>query len=72
MGVDEGAEKLEQFGFEVVVRLGLLLMSMQIGADGHNSGVRQAAGIQNVSWTYDQSAVVATLHLSEVSPGVAI
>lgn len=39
---------------------------MQIGADGHNSGVRQAAGIQNVSWNYDQSAVVATLHLSEV------
>ncbi|XP_054303829.1 ubiquinone biosynthesis monooxygenase COQ6, mitochondrial isoform X6 [Pongo pygmaeus] len=38
-----------------------------IGADGHNSGVRQAAGIQNVSWNYDQSAVVATLHLSELS-----
>uniref|UniRef100_A0A9L0IEV4 Coenzyme Q6, monooxygenase n=1 Tax=Equus asinus TaxID=9793 RepID=A0A9L0IEV4_EQUAS len=40
---------------------------MQIGADGHNSGVRQAAGIQNVSWNYDQSAVVATLHLSEAT-----
>lgn len=39
---------------------------MQIGADGHNSGVRQAAGIRDVSWNYDQSAVVATLHLSEV------
>uniref|UniRef100_A0A2K6AJ46 Ubiquinone biosynthesis monooxygenase COQ6, mitochondrial n=1 Tax=Mandrillus leucophaeus TaxID=9568 RepID=A0A2K6AJ46_MANLE len=38
-----------------------------IGADGHNSGVRQAAGIQNVSWNYDQSAVVATLHLSEAT-----
>ncbi|XP_033043377.1 ubiquinone biosynthesis monooxygenase COQ6, mitochondrial isoform X2 [Trachypithecus francoisi] len=38
-----------------------------IGADGHNSGVRQAAGIQNVSWNYDQSAVVATLYLSELS-----
>lgn len=47
-------------------------MSTQIGADGHNSGVRRAAGIQNVSWTYDQSAVVATLHLSEVSSGAAI
>lgn len=43
------------------------LVSMQIAADGHNSGVRQAAGIQNVSWNYDQSAVVATLHLSEVN-----
>ncbi|XP_069344870.1 ubiquinone biosynthesis monooxygenase COQ6, mitochondrial isoform X3 [Eulemur rufifrons] len=40
---------------------------MQIGADGHNSGVRQAAGIRNVSWNYDQSAVVATLHLSEAT-----
>lgn len=46
-------------------------MSLQIGADGHNSGVRQAAGIQNVSWNYDQSAVVATLHLSEVRSGAA-
>ncbi|KAM9067373.1 ubiquinone biosynthesis monooxygenase COQ6, mitochondrial [Sarcophilus harrisii] len=36
-----------------------------IGADGQNSGVRSAAGIQNVCWPYDQSAVVATLHLSE-------
>lgn len=50
---------------EVVLRPSSVL-SMQIGADGHNSGVRQAAGIQNVSWNYDQSAVVATLHLSEV------
>ncbi|KAM5274798.1 ubiquinone biosynthesis monooxygenase COQ6, mitochondrial isoform 3-T3 [Ctenodactylus gundi] len=40
---------------------------MQIGADGYNSGVRQAAGIPNVSWNYDQSAVVATLHLSEAT-----
>ncbi|XP_049626366.1 ubiquinone biosynthesis monooxygenase COQ6, mitochondrial [Suncus etruscus] len=38
-----------------------------IGADGHNSAVRQAAGIRNVSWNYDQSAVVATLHLSEAT-----
>ncbi|XP_053457734.1 ubiquinone biosynthesis monooxygenase COQ6, mitochondrial isoform X3 [Nycticebus coucang] len=44
-----------------------LQTKLLIGADGHNSGVRQAAGIQNVSWNYDQSAVVATLHLSEWS-----
>ncbi|EHB15445.1 Ubiquinone biosynthesis monooxygenase COQ6 [Heterocephalus glaber] len=44
-----------------------LQTTLLIGADGHNSGVRQAAGIQNVSWNYDQSAVVATLHLSELS-----
>uniref|UniRef100_A0A667GQL3 Ubiquinone biosynthesis monooxygenase COQ6, mitochondrial n=1 Tax=Lynx canadensis TaxID=61383 RepID=A0A667GQL3_LYNCA len=44
-----------------------LQTKLLIGADGHNSGVRQAAGIQNISWNYDQSAVVATLHLSELS-----
>ncbi|XP_005409467.1 PREDICTED: ubiquinone biosynthesis monooxygenase COQ6, mitochondrial [Chinchilla lanigera] len=44
-----------------------LQTTLLIGADGHNSGVRQAAGIQNVSWNYDQSAVVATLHLSEAT-----
>ncbi|XP_055448751.1 ubiquinone biosynthesis monooxygenase COQ6, mitochondrial isoform X2 [Psammomys obesus] len=44
-----------------------LQTKLLIGADGHNSGVRQAAGIQNVSWNYDQSAVVATLHLSEAT-----
>ncbi|XP_021565273.1 ubiquinone biosynthesis monooxygenase COQ6, mitochondrial isoform X2 [Carlito syrichta] len=44
-----------------------LQTKLLIGADGHNSGVRQSAGIQNVSWNYDQSAVVATLHLSEAT-----
>uniref|UniRef100_A0A4X1TJ66 Ubiquinone biosynthesis monooxygenase COQ6, mitochondrial n=1 Tax=Sus scrofa TaxID=9823 RepID=A0A4X1TJ66_PIG len=44
-----------------------LQTKLLIGADGHNSGVRQAAGIRDVSWNYDQSAVVATLHLSELS-----
>ncbi|XP_020841966.1 ubiquinone biosynthesis monooxygenase COQ6, mitochondrial isoform X1 [Phascolarctos cinereus] len=42
-----------------------LQTKLLIGADGHNSGVRRASGIQNVCWPYDQSAVVATLHLSE-------
>ncbi|KAM5274797.1 ubiquinone biosynthesis monooxygenase COQ6, mitochondrial isoform 2-T2 [Ctenodactylus gundi] len=44
-----------------------LQTKLLIGADGYNSGVRQAAGIPNVSWNYDQSAVVATLHLSEAT-----
>ncbi|XP_036590202.1 ubiquinone biosynthesis monooxygenase COQ6, mitochondrial [Trichosurus vulpecula] len=42
-----------------------LQTKLLIGADGQNSGVRRAAGIQNVCWPYNQSAVVATLHLSE-------
>ncbi|XP_013868457.1 ubiquinone biosynthesis monooxygenase COQ6, mitochondrial [Austrofundulus limnaeus] len=36
-----------------------------IGADGPNSMVRQKLGIPTVKWNYDQSAVVAVLHLSE-------
>ncbi|XP_036810754.1 ubiquinone biosynthesis monooxygenase COQ6, mitochondrial isoform X1 [Oncorhynchus mykiss] len=34
-----------------------------IGADGPNLMVRQEAGIPTVKWNYDQSAVVAVLHL---------
>ncbi|XP_004624910.1 ubiquinone biosynthesis monooxygenase COQ6, mitochondrial [Octodon degus] len=44
-----------------------LQTTLLIGADGHNSAVRQAAGIPSVGWSYDQSAVVATLHLSEAT-----
>lgn len=44
-----------------------LLICSQIGADGPNSMVRQELGIPTVKWNYDQSAVVAVLHLSEVS-----
>ncbi|KAM4690354.1 ubiquinone biosynthesis monooxygenase COQ6, mitochondrial [Rhinophrynus dorsalis] len=38
-----------------------------IGADGQNSMVRSAAGIQSVQWGYNHVAVVATLHLSEAT-----
>uniref|UniRef100_A0A8C9Y863 Ubiquinone biosynthesis monooxygenase COQ6, mitochondrial n=1 Tax=Sander lucioperca TaxID=283035 RepID=A0A8C9Y863_SANLU len=38
-----------------------------IGADGPNSMVRRELGIPTVKWNYDQSAVVAVLHLSELS-----
>ena len=41
-------------------------MFPQIGADGPNSMVRRDSGIPTVRWNYDQSAVVAVLHLSEV------
>ncbi|XP_026760529.2 ubiquinone biosynthesis monooxygenase COQ6, mitochondrial [Galleria mellonella] len=36
-----------------------------IGADGANSAVRNAMGVQYLSWNYDHMGVVATLHLAE-------
>nr|XP_038036723.1 LOW QUALITY PROTEIN: ubiquinone biosynthesis monooxygenase COQ6, mitochondrial [Anas platyrhynchos] len=44
-----------------------LQTKLLIGADGHNSVVRKEAEIQNIEHRYDQSAVVATLHLSEAT-----
>ncbi|XP_068195734.1 ubiquinone biosynthesis monooxygenase COQ6, mitochondrial [Antennarius striatus] len=41
-----------------------------IGADGANSMVRRALGIPTVKWNYDQSAVVAVLHLSEPTENI--
>ncbi|XP_041827959.1 ubiquinone biosynthesis monooxygenase COQ6, mitochondrial [Melanotaenia boesemani] len=43
----------------------ILQAKLLIGADGPNSMVRQELGIPMVKWNYDQSAVVAVLHLSE-------
>uniref|UniRef100_A0A8D3CJ81 Ubiquinone biosynthesis monooxygenase COQ6, mitochondrial n=1 Tax=Scophthalmus maximus TaxID=52904 RepID=A0A8D3CJ81_SCOMX len=44
-----------------------LQTKLLIGADGPNSMVRRELGIPTVKWNYDQSAVVAVLHLSELS-----
>ena len=38
---------------------------LQIGADGFKSLARQSAGIDTVSWNYDQVGVVATLKLDK-------
>ncbi|RZF37748.1 hypothetical protein LSTR_LSTR014817 [Laodelphax striatellus] len=37
-----------------------------LGSDGFNSKVREAMGVQYLSWRYNQSAVVATLKLEKV------
>ncbi|NWU98322.1 COQ6 monooxygenase, partial [Upupa epops] len=44
-----------------------LQTKLLIGADGHNSVVRKEAEINNIEYQYDQSAVVATLHLAEAT-----
>ncbi|CAG0886719.1 unnamed protein product [Darwinula stevensoni] len=40
---------------------------MIIGADGWGSRVREAMGVKHVGWDYDQTAIVATLRLSEAT-----
>lgn len=40
---------------------------IKIGADGYNSGLRQAMKTQYIMHDYNQMAVVATLRISEVT-----
>ncbi|XP_033228541.1 ubiquinone biosynthesis monooxygenase COQ6, mitochondrial [Belonocnema kinseyi] len=41
-----------------------------IGADGINSRVRQAMGVQHVKWNYDQMGIVGTVELSEPTENI--
>nr|KAG5711868.1 hypothetical protein BaRGS_026309 [Batillaria attramentaria] len=45
----------------------LLDTKLLIGADGAQSGVRSAAKLHSLSWSYRQSAVVATLKLADAT-----
>ena len=43
-----------------------VVVELKIGADGHNSLVRQTAGFRTYDHSYNQNAVVAVLRLHDV------
>jgi 2-octaprenyl-6-methoxyphenol hydroxylase len=43
-----------------------------VAADGRNSKLREAAGIDTVGWAYDQTGIVTTVRFSEPHGGIAI
>ncbi|RJF81395.1 FAD-binding protein [Azospirillum cavernae] len=43
-----------------------------IGADGRKSLAREGAGIKVRRWSYDQSAIICTIHHSEPNKGIAV
>jgi len=48
-----------------------LTAPLVVGAEGRNSPVRQASGINAIGWSYPQSGVVATVKLERPHGGVA-
>lgn len=52
-------------GVQLTLEDGRMLQAkLIVGADGANSWVRQQAGIDTTGWSYDQTAVVATIRTS--------
>ena len=43
-----------------------------VAAEGRGSALREAAGIKTISWSYDQTGIVAIVQFSEPHGGVAI
>jgi 2-octaprenyl-6-methoxyphenol hydroxylase len=61
-------ETVETSGAAAVVALKdgrVLGAPLVVGAEGRNSGVRKAAGIDTLGWGYGQSGVVATVRLDD-------
>jgi 2-octaprenyl-6-methoxyphenol hydroxylase len=62
---------------EATVEVGLrdgrrITAALCVAADGRNSRLREAAGIDTVGWAYDQTGIVTTVRFGEPHGGVAI
>lgn len=67
----DGIEMDDQ-GVRVVLKSGReLTASMLLGADGRNSRVRGAIGIEQRTYDYNQQAIVAHLETEKLNPGIA-
>jgi 2-octaprenyl-6-methoxyphenol hydroxylase len=67
-------EKTERNPHKAIVRLTdgqILETSLIIGAEGRLSQTREEAGIQNLSWPYKQSALIAHVHHEKPHQGSA-
>jgi len=64
--------QLRADGHRVTLNSGKVISAaLVIGADGPNSRVRRALGIQQQYWTYNQQGLVAVISKQKPNPGVA-